>query len=98
MILSAVIWVQYRTEEVGHGDFIWTSDSFCGNGDGRRLRLSAQKVNTSYSTESPAGVCPGRCRSFAGVCFLLLLDRSVPHLHLGSETYEGPDSALKRTP
>lgn len=31
-----------------------------------------------------------------GILFLLLLDRAVPHLHLGSDTPEGPHVALKR--
>ncbi|MBQ9329546.1 MAG: ZIP family metal transporter [Oscillibacter sp.] len=32
-----------------------------------------------------------------GVLFLLLLDRWVPHLHLGSEEPEGPESPLSKT-
>ena len=32
-----------------------------------------------------------------GIGFLLLMDRAVPHLHLGSEEAEGPRVALKKT-
>ena len=34
---------------------------------------------------------------WAGVAFLLLLDQSVPHLHLDSDQTEGPSSRLSRT-
>ena len=34
---------------------------------------------------------------WAGVAFLLLLDHSVPHLHLDSDQTEGPSSRLRRT-
>ena len=34
---------------------------------------------------------------WAGVLFLLLLDRLIPHLHVGSEQAEGPKSKLGRT-
>lgn len=32
-----------------------------------------------------------------GVAFLLLMDRMIPHLHLGSEVSEGPKTSLKKT-
>ena len=34
---------------------------------------------------------------WSGVLFLLLLDRLIPHLHVGSEQAEGPKSRLGRT-
>ena len=34
---------------------------------------------------------------WVGVLFLLLLDRLIPHLHVGSEQAEGPKSRLDRT-
>ena len=34
---------------------------------------------------------------WVGVLFLLLLDRLIPHLHIGSEQAEGPKSKLGRT-
>jgi len=34
---------------------------------------------------------------WVGILFLLLLDRSVPHLHLGSSESEGPKRKLERT-
>ena len=34
---------------------------------------------------------------WSGVLFLLLLDRLIPHLHVGSEQAEGPKSTLGRT-
>ncbi len=40
---------------------------------------------------------PAAVGFWAGVFFLLLLDHSVPHLHLGSEETEGPSSRLSRT-
>lgn len=32
-----------------------------------------------------------------GVAFLLLMDRIIPHLHLGSDVSEGPKTTLKKT-
>ena len=32
-----------------------------------------------------------------GIAFLLMMDRAVPHLHLGCEENEGPKCALKKT-
>ena len=32
-----------------------------------------------------------------GIAFLLLLDRMIPHLHLGSDEEEGPKSSLKKS-
>ncbi len=32
-----------------------------------------------------------------GILFLLLLDKTIPHLHMNSENAEGPRSALQRT-
>lgn len=32
-----------------------------------------------------------------GILFLLILDRSVPHLHLGSTTPEGPSASMHKT-
>ena len=34
---------------------------------------------------------------WVGVLFLLMLDRLIPHLHVGSEQAEGPKSKLERT-
>ena len=34
---------------------------------------------------------------WVGVLFLLLLDRLIPHLHIGSDKAEGPESKLGRT-
>ena len=34
---------------------------------------------------------------WAGILFLLLLDRLIPHLHMNSEKHEGPESHLKKT-
>ncbi len=34
---------------------------------------------------------------WAGILFLLFLDHVVPHLHIGSDTPEGPSKDLKRT-
>ncbi len=40
---------------------------------------------------------PAAAGFLAGVGFLLLLDRVIPHLHLGSNAPEGPCCQLKRT-
>ena len=40
---------------------------------------------------------PAAAGFLAGIAFLLLMDRAVPHLHLGSEEAEGPKVALKKT-
>lgn len=40
---------------------------------------------------------PALAGFWAGVLFLLLLDRLIPHLHVGSDQTEGPKSRLGRT-
>ena len=40
---------------------------------------------------------PAAAGFWAGVLFLLLLDRTIPHLHAGTGEAEGPRSALART-
>ena len=40
---------------------------------------------------------PAAAGFWIGILFLLLLDRSVPHLHLGSSKAEGPKRELERT-
>ena len=40
---------------------------------------------------------PAMTGFWAGVLFLLLLDRAIPHLHRNSEKAEGPKSKLQRT-
>ena len=40
---------------------------------------------------------PAAAGFWIGILFLLLLDRSVPHLHLGSSEAEGPKRELERT-
>ena len=40
---------------------------------------------------------PAAAGFWAGILFLLLLDRLIPHLHMGSESAEGPHSKLQRT-
>ena len=44
-----------------------------------------------------ARVVPAVCGFLAGIAFLLLMDRVIPHLHLGSPSPEGPHSHLSRT-
>ena len=34
----------------------------------------------------------------AGMAFLLLMDRVIPHLHMGAEKAEGPSCSLKKVP
>ena len=45
----------------------------------------------------PLAFLPATAGFWAGVLFLLLLDRLVPHLHAGLNEEEGPRSALTRT-
>ena len=40
---------------------------------------------------------PAAVGFWAGILFLLLLDRLIPHLHLNSQEAEGPKSSLSRT-
>ena len=40
---------------------------------------------------------PAAAGFWLGILFLLLLDRLIPHLHLGSDQAEGPSSQLQRT-
>ena len=40
---------------------------------------------------------PAAAGLLLGVGFLLIMDKTVPHLHLGSEESEGPKVALKKT-
>ena len=40
---------------------------------------------------------PAAAGLLLGVGFLLVMDKAVPHLHLGSEESEGPKVALKKT-
>lgn len=40
---------------------------------------------------------PAAAGFLLGIGFLLLMDRAVPHLHLGSDESEGPKTALKKT-
>jgi len=47
--------------------------------------------------EGAVSVFPAAIGLLAGVFFLLLLDQLTPHLHLGSDTPEGPHSRLSRT-
>lgn len=42
-------------------------------------------------------VVPALCGFLGGIAFLLLMDRIIPHLHLGSSSPEGPRSHLSRT-
>lgn len=39
---------------------------------------------------------PAAAGFFLGIGFLLLMDRAVPHLHMGSEKAEGPKTQLKK--
>lgn len=40
---------------------------------------------------------PAAVGYWTGVLFLLLLDRTIPHLHLNSSKAEGPESRLQKT-
>lgn len=40
---------------------------------------------------------PAAAGLLLGVAFLLLMDRVIPHLHLGSKVSEGPKTTLKKT-
>lgn len=47
--------------------------------------------------EGLAQVLPAAGGFLAGIAFLLLMDRIIPHLHLNSKSPEGPHSKLSRT-
>lgn len=40
---------------------------------------------------------PAAAGFLIGIAFLLLLDRLIPHLHIGAERSEGPNCSLKKT-
>lgn len=40
---------------------------------------------------------PAAAGFLAGIIFLLLMDRLIPHLHMGSDEPEGPKASLKKT-
>ena len=50
-----------------------------------------------WSLLIPASFLPAFIGFWGGVLFLLLLDRLIPHLHVGSKQAEGPKSKLGRT-
>ena len=49
------------------------------------------------ASEGALAVFPAAVGFLVGMVFLLLLDQLTPHLHLGSDTPEGPRSHLSRT-
>lgn len=51
----------------------------------------------SWSGPAPLAFIPTVTGFWAGVFFLLFLDRIIPHLHAGSDVAEGPVSHLRRT-
>lgn len=51
----------------------------------------------SWSGAAPLAFIPTVIGFWAGVGFLLLLDRIIPHLHAGSTVAEGPANSLRRT-
>ena len=53
------------------------------------MKMGNQTVKLSF--------LPAFIGFWVGVLFLLLLDRLIPHLHVGSEQAEGPKSTLGRT-
>ena len=58
------------------------------------LLIPAIEQSDSYGKWS---FVPAVAGFWAGILFLLLLDRIIPHLHRNSEKAEGPSSQLKRT-
>ena len=76
-----------------------TEDPFglCIRGDGGR-----RSVVPAYPGHGPVrhlgrlAFLPAAVGFLLGMAFLLLMDQLVPHLHLGSEKAEGPNSSFKR--
>ncbi len=52
---------------------------------------------TRAEAMGPFAFVPALAGFWLGIGFLLLLDRVIPHLHLGNGLTEGPKSRLKRT-
>lgn len=51
----------------------------------------------SWTGPAPLAFIPSVTGFWAGVGFLLLLDKLTPHLHIGSTETEGPVSSMKKT-
>lgn len=58
------------------------------------LLIPAMDMTSNLGTRS---VLPAAIGFLLGIGFLLLLDRGIPHLHLGSESAEGPECAWKKS-
>ena len=73
-----------------------SSNRVCGGRHGGSVHLeSAGSGDGTGGGYGAVGICAccGRLR----ILFLLVLDRTIPHLHQGSSEPEGPRVALKRT-
>ena len=69
--------------------------AFFGKPEGQKVPDKAQ-IEAEEAQHQPAFL-PAFVGFWVGVLFLLLLDRLIPHLHVGSNQAEGPKSRLGRT-
>ena len=79
---------------------IWCSVALrlCRRGDGGGVHLELLIPAIEQSEDmGKLSFLPAFIGFWIGVLFLLLLDRLIPHLHVGSEQAEGPKSKLGRT-
>lgn len=58
------------------------------------LLIPAMDQSQSYG---PWSFMPAVAGFWIGILFLLVLDRTIPHLHMNSSKAEGPKSSLKKT-
>lgn len=79
----------------------WLQKSFLGFASGVMVAASVWSLLIpAMDMSAPMGklsVVPAALGFLLGIGFLLLMDRVVPHMHIGSEESEGPKVALKKT-
>ena len=79
----------------------WIQKAFLGFASGVMVAASVWSLLIPAMDMSEGmgkfSVVPAAAGFLLGIGFLLLMDKAVPHLHMGSEESEGPQVALKKT-
>ena len=65
--------------------------------DGRVRMVAFNPGDGSVGVDGKLAFFPAAVGFLLGIAFLLLLDRTVPHLHMDCEEPEGPACALRKT-
>lgn len=78
----------------------WIQKAFLGFASGVMVAASVWSLLIPAMDMSEGmgkfSVVPAAAGFLLGIGFLLLMDKAVPHLHMGSEESEGPQVALKK--